>query len=246
MLNRRYRALLLLVVVSGCAPASAGRAGGARQEAGRVPLDLAAVADTAALHVTLAADPFVRGGADTALVVIEYDSTGALVPPRVEHPAATEEDAERVRMIISETLAASGEPRARGWFTLTRGARPRLHAFEPVSEEMPRMLNRPEIGRALEQLAADPTLRDREMTVRLRVGIDGSVGEAMVVRSTGSIAADQALLDLARRVRFTPARLDWFPVSTWVQFPLQIREGWGRDDPPRPDASLGDERARSR
>ena len=69
-------------------------------------------------------------------------------------------------------------------------------------------------------LTEQPEMRDREAGVWVFVGMEGDVQEAKVVRTSGSIKADQALLELAKRARFSPARIDRFPVSAWVQFPL--------------------------
>lgn len=231
--NRRSVLALLLVLASGCSAPSSGGGAAPHPHAERVTLELGEVADTAALLAALAADPFVQSGRDTALLVIDYDSTGALSRAMLEHAAAAEADVQRLRELLVTLLSASSVPGARGWFMLERGESPRIQPFEWREEVMPRMQNRPEIARTLRVLSADRDLLGRRITVTTRVGNDGSVSEARVVRSTGSVRADQALLDLTRRVRFTPGRLDRFPVSVWVQFDLQILEDWGGEQSPR-------------
>ncbi len=223
--------LLLLALAAGCSAAASSRAGAApNAQGGRAPravperLILTEVADSGALARALAAEPFVGAGSDTALLSVSYDSTGALVSVGFFHPAASEEQAERLGAIIKGLLAAAARPKAHAWALVIRGDVPRVLPFEPSGEAAPRMLNRSELARALQALAARPELRNREAQVWLYVGMDGAVKNARIVRTSGSVEADRALLEVARQARFEPARLDRFVVPVWIQFPLAIRK----------------------
>ncbi len=74
-----------------------------------------------------------------------------------------------------------------------------------------------------------PRARDegREGTVllRLTVAADGTVTEAVVVRSSGSPDLDAAAREAASRWRLRPARRAGVPVAAEVQVPVRFRLG---------------------
>jgi protein TonB len=61
-----------------------------------------------------------------------------------------------------------------------------------------------------------------KVVVRLLVGKDGTVRQAVVEHSTAEILNDAAL-DAARLFRFTPAIMSNGPVTLWVLFPFTFR-----------------------
>jgi TonB family protein len=61
-----------------------------------------------------------------------------------------------------------------------------------------------------------------KVVVRLLVGKDGTVRQAVVEHSTAEILNDAAL-DAARLFRFTPAIMNNGPVTVWVLFPFTFR-----------------------
>ena len=225
MMHHRIAALVLLALVAGCSATSSRSttAAGVSSSKDSQRLVLAEVTDIAALVQALAAERFMRAGTDTALTSIAYDSTGALGAVRFLHPGASEEEAERIESRFRERLAPAALPKTSAWLMLVRGDTPRVLSFEPTGEKAPRMLNTDELARGLRALTAQPEMRNREAGVWVFVSMKGDVQQAKVVQTSGSIKADQALLELAKRARFSPARMDRFPVPAWVQFPLSIR-----------------------
>jgi TonB family protein len=108
----------------------------------------------------------------------------------------------------------------------------------------PEILNAPEIVRAMVQ-AYPPVLRDSGIggTVVVFFFIDetGQVGNAVLERSSGQAALDQAALEIARLYRFKPALNRDQVVPVWVAFPLTFRvnpvaANSGADEVPRPPA----------
>lgn len=188
-------------------------------------LELADVSDPAAIAAALASDPFVRGGTDTALISIRYDSTGLLRSAEIDHPDASAEDEERIGKLLTERLSPTGPRRASRWLTLSRGDSADLRPFEPQSERRPEIQNRREIGRLL-QVEADssPSMQGREAVFRLLIDPRGRVEDAVLHKSTGSTPLDLAMSEIIRRARFSPALLGQYPVSVWIQLPLTI--GW--------------------
>lgn len=172
----------------------------------------------------LAADQKLRAAAsDTGLVSVAYDSTGALGEIRYfRRQMVTEEDARAVARHLRDYFPALGAPRVNGWGLLVRDPFPRLVDYQPRGECMPAIANRGELARLLLRAADDRAVRGRSAVVRVHVGRDGSVMDARVHGSSGSVAADQALLGIARRARFAPATLDGFLVPVWSSFPLSI------------------------
>lgn len=61
------------------------------------------------------------------------------------------------------------------------------------------------------------------MTIRVRVGADGSVERAELAESSGFDALDDAaLMTVRRRWRFVPARRGGSPVESWVLVPIRF------------------------
>lgn len=233
----------LLLAAAVCACASSGSAG--RDAASHVvvnPVVLEEVADTAALLRALAAEPAVTSAADSVLIRIAYDSTGVLTVG-VHGVDIPEADGERIQEVVAGQLAGSGVPRSYGTFLFVRGPRPRILPFRYTTEREPRLLNRQEISSALSAIAARRGYRDRSATVWIFVTSRGEAARTEVHGSSGSIETDRELLGVARRARFSPARLDRFPVPVWVALPLSIREApiqvFRGDQPPRPDPMVG-------
>jgi TonB family protein len=92
----------------------------------------------------------------------------------------------------------------------------------------PEILNAPKIVRAMVQ-AYPPVLRDSGIggTVVVFFLIDeaGQVGNAVLERSSGHAALDQAALEIARLYRFRPALNRDQVLPVWVAFPLTFRGG---------------------
>ena len=58
--------------------------------------------------------------------------------------------------------------------------------------------------------------------LKLRVGTDGSVIDAVVEQSTPQGVFDAATLQAARNWRFDPARSDGTPVERWIRVPVDF------------------------
>lgn len=101
-------------------------------------------------------------------------------------------------------------------------------ASEPITSLAPDIrypsLRSQEEARAIVKLHYPRQLQRRGVTgsVRLILWVDesGSVLDHEVVRSSSIARLDQAALDAAPKLRFTPARRQGEPVGTWVEFDL--------------------------
>lgn len=215
--------VLFAVLLPGCAPAASVVGGTSRNADAFRPLALEEVADPELLAAALAAHPLLSGAADTSLVLIAYDSSGALRSARVYHRAASAEESRAVDALLREKLAAAATPRSLGWYFLTTDAGPRLVGTDPPATRPPRILNLTELTQVLQRLARRPQMRDASVRVRIFIDTDGTVGTAEIVGSSGSIEIDRELLNVARLARFTTAHLEAFAVCAWVVVPITLR-----------------------
>lgn len=93
-------------------------------------------------------------------------------------------------------------------------------------EMPPRFENPAEVQRRLREAVPEGELTEgREARCVLWVFVDetGRVQGATIESSSGSDSFDQAALEVARSMRFTPATSDGYEVATWVQQSLSIR-----------------------
>lgn len=227
---RPFAALWLLPSLVACAAR-----GGAPLPAERpASTTIAEVVNTAALAAALRSDAFVIAGMDSALANIAYDSTGAVGSVALYHPDATEADEERIAAVVRGHAVAGAAVATRAWFLIIRGDAPVIRPFEPDGEERPRLLNRSELASGLGALAGDASMRNRKTTVRLFLNMEGVPQRAVVEQTSGSIAADQALVEVAKRARFTPGQLGGFPISVWIRLPLTIADEQAEPEMPPP------------
>lgn len=214
--------LLLGLILPACSAAPASFGGpGAPQEFR--PLLLEQVADPQQLAATLASQPQLAGAADAVLILIAYDSSGALGAARVYYRGVSPDESRAVDAVLREELAVVGTPRSLGWYRLTADASPRLEETQQPASRPPRMLNRRLITESLQRLASRPQMPEASARVRIFIDPDGTVGLAEIVASSGRLDVDRELVKVARMARFTTAHLDEFPVCAWVEFPITFR-----------------------
>jgi TonB family protein len=159
---------------------------------------------------------------DTLLLQASYDSTGALSTFRAYARPGWRQRGEIGTRELRPYIAESAAPGARLEALWVPGGSPAIVPFAAYRECPPTMLNTDYLARRLEQLLANPAMHHRQAMVWVFVQADGEVGNARVVRSSGDRTADDALLQVAREGRFTPALLGEFAVPVWVQFPLTV------------------------
>ncbi|HEX2077839.1 MAG TPA: energy transducer TonB, partial [Longimicrobium sp.] len=108
-------------------------------------------------------------------------------------------------------------------------------------EELPRVINAGEFGRALAR-SYPPLLRDRGtdgiVIVRFRIEVDGTTSNASIVHTTHRAFAEPTLSALAV-LRFRPAEVNGRPVRAWVEQPIHWSSQGGR-----PELDLATRRAR--
>jgi len=155
---------------------------------------------------TESADPWVRP-METGL---DPEATDRLVAVVVEGLPSLEEGA-----------AARERPPRPAFRLLLKGGRDPTVEVGPAVECPPRVRNRPTIDRALHNLA-DEVGGPYRAVVQVEVAPDGSAGQVELVESSGNALADQGFLGVARRMRFDPAHLDGFPVTTHSRLPLSV------------------------
>ncbi|HEU5210806.1 MAG TPA: M56 family metallopeptidase [Longimicrobiales bacterium] len=95
-------------------------------------------------------------------------------------------------------------------------------AFTPF-DERPELTNRADVARALEE-NYPPLLRDAgiggEALIWFLIAEDGNVLQLRTEKSSGHDALDRAALNVAKQMKFAPARLDDEPVPVWVAIPI--------------------------
>jgi TonB family protein len=160
---------------------------------------------------------------------VQAERDGPAIEARLrELTARLQRTAPRISWGTVSDLTVDVEPLVRENATRMRVAAAQRNAelprFTPFTEP-PRLLNRPEIGRALEQ-NYPPLLRDAGIggQVMLWFNIDerGRVARAVLQRSSNYPALDDAAIRVAESMRFTPAKNRQDPVSVWVQIPIRF------------------------
>lgn len=113
--------------------------------------------------------------------------------------------------------AAAAEPAA--------GSLADAPVFTPYTDP-PSVTNREDVVAALES-GYPPLLRDAGVggtaTIWFFVERDGTLGKVQIQQSSGHPALDEAALDVARTIRFSPARNGEDPVPVWVAFPITFQ-----------------------
>lgn len=222
---RSHLQLLLLasLLLTGCSSATSSARGSGEPTGDIRPLDLEEATNPEDLAAVLARHPLLSAPAATSLLLIAYDSTGALRSARVYHRRASAAESREIELILRGRLAAVATPRSLGWYLFTNDETPRLVRTDPPAARPPRMLNRTHLVQVLQGLAKRPRLPDASVRVRIFIDTDGTVGTAEIVASSGHIDVDRELLNVARLARFTTAHLDDFAVCAWVEFPITLR-----------------------
>jgi TonB family protein len=90
----------------------------------------------------------------------------------------------------------------------------------------PDLANRDVIARALTR-SYPAALRDAGIggtaLVWVLIRPDGSVGKTEIRESSGRVELDEAALNVAKEMRFTPARHKGDPVAVWIQLPIVFK-----------------------
>ncbi|HZD03383.1 MAG TPA: energy transducer TonB, partial [Longimicrobiales bacterium] len=81
--------------------------------------------------------------------------------------------------------------------------------------------NSEDVNRLLHQVGKDVGIAGR-VVLLLEVGEDGSVGDVRVRRSSGHMALDAAVVQVARSARFHPALVERQPLPVWLELPFTV------------------------
>ncbi|HEX8359971.1 MAG TPA: energy transducer TonB [Longimicrobium sp.] len=240
-MKRALAAVFAASLLAGCAgappaaspPASRPAAAARRPADPDPPLPVAAFIDSAALHQALLGAPLAPPDfRRRPLFSVEYDSTGALksvepVSARLIPAEYGRTMAALLRTHVAPRLATPRETFQRVW--LQSGPTPKIEVLGNAVAVRPDINNRSvvaaELGLAVQRLLATrPGLAGRRATaqVRIRVSDAGLPESSVVERSTGDPAMDRAIIAVARRMRFSPARLDEYPVKVLVTVPITL------------------------
>jgi TonB family protein len=241
MMKRALAALFAASLLAGCAgtPPAAGPSASRPAAAARRPADpdpplpVAAFIDSAALYQALLGAPLAPADFKRRpLFSVEYDSTGAL--KSVEPASARLIPAEYGRTMaallrahVAPRLARPRETFQRVW--LQSGPTPKIEVLGNAVAVRPDINNRGVVARELgfvvqRLLQARPGLAGRRATaqVRMRVSDAGLPESSVLERSTGDSEMDRAIISVARTMRFSPARLDEYPVRVLVTVPITL------------------------
>jgi TonB family protein len=85
----------------------------------------------------------------------------------------------------------------------------------------PQLVNRQEISQRVAEVARAQRA-DGRVDVWIQVAKDGHVEDVRLAQSSGSRMLDTAILDLCRRARFSPQKVDGFPIPRWIKFPVTM------------------------
>jgi TonB family protein len=177
---------------------------------------------------------------------LTWDSLG--VPQTVRHGSGAGEGSEEhllasllaLRMVAQEPVVIhSGEGRRTQSRRVPWTARVTLAddwglALAPTVECRPVLLNEEELETVLQQPLlvhgapggvpdSPASQRTRRLVLRLHVGEDGAVVEAVVVEGSGDPRLDRSVAArLTEMARFSPAVVDDRPVRAWVDLPLVL------------------------
>jgi TonB family protein len=107
--------------------------------------------------------------------------------------------------------------------TLSVGDTPAMRVHRARSER-PRLLNERDIRQRLAE-AAKVTSVGGAAVLRIWVNEDGRAELVIVHASSGWPPLDAAIVEIGRRARFAPARIDDYPIEVWVQqrFSVTVR-----------------------
>jgi protein TonB len=95
-------------------------------------------------------------------------------------------------------------------------------SFQPVTE-LPRLLNRAEIERAMQRLYPQMLMQagiGGTALVWLRLDEEGKVVQTEIKKSSGQRPLDDAALEVGKRARFSPALNGDTRVRVWVELPV--------------------------
>jgi TonB family protein len=184
------------------------------------------VLDTSALEADLStiAREWLPAGGDVTLSV-HYDTMGTvsrlrLLSGRVESSrAASFLDLVRARLLPQPPVPGDRPYRSFRLRIETRDAV--SFEIQPSKSDPPRLLNKDEVERLLaEQLRAG--MRG-EVVVELFVNVHGAVERSRIYQSALNQVVDAAATRIARTMIFDPARMDGYPIPTWVRIPVNLR-----------------------
>jgi len=118
--------------------------------------------------------------------------------------------------------------------SLSSSSTPRAAAAVPITlvestsgTVAPLLLNTNQLGRdAMNQYPGwIDWSNPRQAEFLLQVDVEGRVQYVKLSQSSGHPLVDRALQDVARDMRFTPARLEGESVGVWVRVPVKVQGG---------------------
>ncbi len=232
--NPMFRALsflAILAVLGACATAPAGPA--KRSKVPEPNLPVSAFIDSAALHQALLTAPPVPPELTLKpLFSVLYDSTGTLatVEPISKFVMPAEWGgtiAALLRQHVAPRLSARKGASEIVW--LVSGATPRIAVIDAAVEARPRLQNTAQMARELDALAQRlvlraPYLGGGSYTAEVAAAVDGH-GIPLapyLVRRSADPEINREMLEIAKKMRFSPALLEGYPVKVLVQIPLTV------------------------
>lgn len=125
---------------------------------------------------------------------------------------------EAVQVMVSEATPL--------WVILHDGSAFVFESVEEFARCPPSFIDRRAAVLELGRLGTEMGVTDTTaVVVRLWVGIDGRVGDAVLDQSSGSFSLDAAVLDVARGWIFRPAHTEGIRVAVWLRFPITLTPG---------------------
>ena len=106
------------------------------------------------------------------------------------------------------------------------GPTPARTAFGTPAVELPELLNRPQVARALRRMYPAELRRapvGGTSVVRVRIGEDGRAGRRYIAATSGNLLLDRAAYNAAGMLRFAPARFEGGSVRSEVDVPIEFR-----------------------
>lgn len=191
-----------------------------RSDLRRDARSLEEVADSAGLSAQIAANWM--PGTGRTVASLHYDSLGGLDTAHIWSAFLPDSAGMHLTRALVAHFHLDGIPDHRVDLFLGDEAGPRVRRVARLQMCGPKWVDR---GRVLERLSRESRALGiraiTRVTVYAFVHHDGTVEETRIKRTSGDPAVDQAALRIVQEAaEFTPGRIEGFPVSMWVSFPL--------------------------
>ena len=158
---------------------------------------------------------------DLVIATVWYDSLGAIGDPTIYSETLPDPAVERLAAALRENARETSNPGQTVNLFIGDQDGARVRRVKGFKRCRPEVLDKGGISRKLEQMGQAMGLsRTTSATLRAYVDSDGTVGDVLVTKSSGTVAWDMATHQLLQTTEWRPAMVEGFGVGVWAQLPL--------------------------